>query len=176
MPASEKERLALLNRLIEVLGREEAEVLMDSLPPVTWHQLATKDHIFALKDDIEANRTAIKANRDAIEANRTAIEANRDAIGANRTAIEANRTAIEANRDAIGANRAAIEANRDAIEASEQRLRSEMHAEFKMLRAENKAFEASIALQLAKQTRTMVFTMLGLAMPTWGAILAVGIS
>ena len=106
MPASEKKRLALLNRLIEVLGREEAEVLMDSLPPVDWYQLA-------LKSDIEA---------------------------------------------------------------SEQRLRTEMHAEFRLLRAENKEFQGAITLQLANQTRTMVFTMLGLAMPTWGAILAVGLS
>lgn len=94
MPASEKERLTLLNRLIEVLGREEAEQIMDSLPPVHWHDLATKDDINAL----------------------------------------------------------------------EQRLR-----------AENKEFQGAIALQLANQTRTMVFTMLGLSMPTWGAILAVGL-
>ena len=113
MPASEKKRLALLNRLIEVLGREEAETLMDSLPPVDWHDLATKDDVFALKEDVVA---------------------------------------------------------------LEQRLRTEMHAEFKMLRAENKEFQGAITLQLANQTRTMVFTMLGLAMPTWGAILAVGIS
>ena len=120
MPASEKKRLALLNRLIEVLGREEAEVLMDSLPPVDWHQLATKDDVFALKEDFAALK--------------------------------------------------------EDVVALEQRLRTEMHAEFKMLRAENKEFQGAITLQLANQTRTMVFTMLGLAMPTWGAILAVGLS
>ena len=152
MPASEKKRLALLNRLIDVLGKEEAEALMDSLPPVDWHQLATKDDFFVLKSDIFALKSDIEANKAAIEA-----------------------------------NKAAIEANKAAIEASEQRLRTEMHAgfanirtetaaEFKMLRAENKEFQGAITLQLARQTRTMVFTMLGLAMPTWGAILAVGLS
>lgn len=55
-------------------------------------------------------------------------------------------------------------------------IRTEMTAEFKMLRAENKEFRGEMALQFAKQTRTMVFTMLGLALPTWGVILAVGIS
>ena len=127
MPASEKKRLALLNRLIEVLGREEAEVLMDSLPPVDWHQLATKDDVFALKEDVFALKEDVVALKE------------------------------------------------DVV-ALEQRLRTEMHAEFKMLRAENKEFQGAITLQLANQTRTMVFTLLGLAMPTWGAILAVGIS
>ena len=60
-----------------------------------------------------------------------------------------------------------IEANKAAIEASEQRLCTEMDgkfakvdAEFKMIRAENKEFRGEMALQFAKQTRTMVFTML----------------
>lgn len=130
-PTSESQRLALLNRLCEVLGEEEAKTLMESLPPVRWHDLATKDDIFLLKD-------------------------------ATNKAIEANKTAIEANKA--------------AIEASEQRLRVEMHAEFKTLRAENKEIRAEMALQLAKQTRTMVFTMLGLTVPILGAILGVGLT
>lgn len=93
-PIGEERRVALMNRLIDALGEEEARTLMESLPPVSWHDLATKDDIDAL----------------------------------------------------------------------EQRLR-----------AENKEFRGEIALQLANQTRTIVFTMLGLAMPTWGAILAVGL-
>ena len=119
MPASEQKRLALRNRLIEVLGREEAEVPMESLPPFDWHQLATKEDLSVLEGKIEANKAA--------------------------------------------------------IEASEQRLRTEMNAEFKMLRAESKEFLGRMALQFARQTRTMVFTMLGVSLPTWGAILAVGL-
>lgn len=131
MPASEKERLALLNRLIEVLGREEAEVLMDSLPPVDWHQLALKGDIFALKGDIEASEQ--------------------------RLGTEMHAEFTKVNAELHG-------------------LRVETAAEFKTLRAENKEFRGEMALQLAKQTRTILFTMLGLAMPTWGAILAVGLS
>ena len=130
-PVSEGQRLALLNRLCEVLGAEEARTLMESLPAVHWHDLATKD-------DLKATNKA-------------------------------------------------IEANKAAIEASEQRLRIEMHAgfanirtetaaEFKTLRAENKELRGEMALQFAKQTRTMVFTMLGLAVPVLGAILGVGLT
>ncbi len=130
-PVSEGQRLALLHRLCEMLGEEEGRTLMESLPAVHWHDLATKD-------DLKATNKA-------------------------------------------------IEANKAAIEASEQRLRTEMHAgfgnirtetaaEFKTLRAENKEFQGALALQFAKQTRTMVFTMLAFAVPTWGSILAVGVT
>ncbi len=77
-------------------------------------------------------------------------------------------------------------ATKDDVRASEERLRTELHslrvetaAEFKTLRieteAEFKSVRSDMALQFARQTRTMVFTMLGLAMPTWGGILAVGL-
>lgn len=118
-PISEGWRLALLNRLCKILGDEEANTLMESLPAVHWHDLATKDD---------------------------------------------------------------IKGTHEAIDHLEERLRTEMDAgfakvdaEFKMLRGENKEFRGEMALQFAKQTRTMVFTMLGLSLPTWGAILAMAL-
>ena len=59
-------------------------------------------------------------------------------------------------------------------------FRAETAAEFKNIRAETaaefKSVRSEMALQFARQTRTMVFTMLGLAVPVLGAILAVGLS
>ena len=130
-PLGEERRVALINRLIETLGEEEARTLMESLPPVPWHDLATKDDVFLLKDDIRASEDRL------------------------RTEMHAEFTKVYAELHS---------------------LRTETAAEFKMLRAENKEFQGQITLQLARQTRTMVFTMLGLAMPTWGAILAVGLA
>ena len=49
-PISEGQRMALMNRLCEVLGEEEGRTLMESLPAVHWHDLATKDDIRASED------------------------------------------------------------------------------------------------------------------------------
>ena len=124
MPASEEKRLALRNRLIEVLGKEVAEVLMESLPPFDWHRLATKD-------DMRAAQEA----RDALE---------------QRLRTEMNGKFAQ-------------------VEGEFANIRGEfanIYAEFKMLRSENKESRGEIALQFARQTRTMVFTMLGLTLPT----------
>ena len=147
MPASEKKRLALRKRLIEVLGEEEAEVLMESLPPFDWHQLATKDDVFALKGDVVALKGDVVALKEDV------------------FALKGDVVALKGD----------VVALKEDVVASEERLRTEMTAEFKMLRAENKEFRGEIALQLAKQTRTTVFTILGVSLPTWGAILAVGL-
>ena len=123
-PIGEERRWALMGRLCEVLGEEEARTLMESLPPVAWDRIATKDDIFLLKDDIKASEDRLRIEMHAEFAN----------------------------------------------------IRTETAAEFKMLRAENTEIRGEMALQFAKQTRTMVFTMLGLAMPILGTILAVGLN
>lgn len=127
-PISEGQRLALLNRLCEVLGEEEASTLMDSLPPVYWEQLATKSDLAAseqrLGNEMRSGFAKVYGELNSFRA---------------ETAAEF------------------------------KNIRAETAAEFKSVRSE-------MALQFARQTRTMVFTMLGLAVPVLGAILAVGLS
>lgn len=127
-PIGEERRLALMNRLIDDLGEEEARTLMESLPPVYWHDLATKD-------DVKASEQRL------------------------RTEMHAEFTKVYAELHGLRVETA----------AEFKAIRTETVAEFQSVRSE-------MAFQLARQTRTIVVTMLGLAMPTWGAILAVGLS
>ena len=61
MAAGEQERFELLNSLIEALGEDVARKLMDSLPPFSWDQVATKD-------DLNALSTALTAKFDQVDA------------------------------------------------------------------------------------------------------------
>jgi hypothetical protein len=45
MTVNDRNRLALHRKLEAVLGTEEADTLMEHLPPVTWHDVATKDDV-----------------------------------------------------------------------------------------------------------------------------------
>jgi hypothetical protein len=53
MAADDVDRLRLLRRLEEVLGVEEAALLMTQLPHVPWSDLATKRDLEALRQDLE---------------------------------------------------------------------------------------------------------------------------
>jgi len=68
-----------------------------------------------------------------------------------------------------------MRAAQEARDALEERLRTEMNAGFAKVDAEFTKLRGDMALQFAKQTRTMVFTILGVSLPTWGAILAMGL-
>lgn len=55
MPVDDRNRLNLLRKLESVLGPEEANTLMEHLPPVTWNELATKS-------DVEASTVLLRAD------------------------------------------------------------------------------------------------------------------
>ena len=65
MAITERNRHQLYQRLEEVLGREEAAVLMEHLPPVGWADVATKRDLDHLADKLvghwrlELNRALI---------------------------------------------------------------------------------------------------------------------
>ncbi len=61
----EGRRLALLGKLGEVLGREESETLMDSLPPVPWESLATKGDLRASEERLRIEMNARFQDVDA---------------------------------------------------------------------------------------------------------------
>ncbi len=54
MTVQEAERLKLHNSLTEKLGEDTANRLMDSLPPFSWREAATKDDLKNLKEWAES--------------------------------------------------------------------------------------------------------------------------
>ncbi|MXW60667.1 MAG: hypothetical protein F4098_09200 [Acidimicrobiaceae bacterium] len=57
---SEQKRFEFREGLIEFIGEDKAEALMESLPPVSWDQLVTKDDLNALAAVIGAEFTAVR--------------------------------------------------------------------------------------------------------------------
>ena len=61
MPVSETERLALYQQLTESFGPPHAETLMESLPPMSWEQLATKDDLKLTAKELRGEMAEMKA-------------------------------------------------------------------------------------------------------------------
>ena len=61
MAPSDMQRLRLRERLAQVLNEEHAVTLMESLPPVAWDQLATKDDLVALEARMNAKFDGFRA-------------------------------------------------------------------------------------------------------------------
>ena len=61
MPADEPVRLRLHRRLTELLDPDLADAMMESMPPMRWDQLATKDDIDRLDARGDRLEIAIQA-------------------------------------------------------------------------------------------------------------------
>ncbi len=128
MSTGEEERLTLLSRLTEAIGADAARTIMESLPPMQWDQLATKDDLKALEE-----RLVTRFNGEFAKIN-------------------------------------------GEMNGGFAKINGEMNGEFAKVRGEINDLRGSISLEIAKQTRTLVFTMVGFAITVWISILAIGIS
>ena len=93
MVLDERSRHAMFTRLQEVLGEEQATVLMEHLPPVGWADVATKHDIDALrvatKHDIDTLRVATKHDIDTLRvATKRDIDALRASVSKDLEVVE----------------------------------------------------------------------------------------
>lgn len=63
----EQARLALLARLNETLGEDNASTLMAALPAHDWHDLATKQDVLLTKQDVLSTKQELKQDLAALE-------------------------------------------------------------------------------------------------------------
>ncbi len=160
MLVDETRRLALLSRLSEVLGEEEARTLIECLPPVRWEQLATKDDVKASEDQIRTEMNGKFAQVDAEFARvHTRIDGLEDKMDAG----------FESLRGELAEHRA-----EQRGELAEQR--GELAEHRAEQRGELAEHRGEIALQMAKMTRTMVFVMSGFMLTIWGTMLGIGLT
>ncbi len=65
MPITEECRYQLYKRLEDTLGSDDANTLMEHLPPVGWADVATKSDLFVLRDHVDAEITLLRNHVDA---------------------------------------------------------------------------------------------------------------
>ena len=70
MAFTEQNKRRLHARLCEVIGTEEADILMEQLPPITWTEFATKRDLdelrIATKHDIEFSAIATRTDLEQV--------------------------------------------------------------------------------------------------------------
>ncbi|MCP3935707.1 MAG: hypothetical protein GY708_10085, partial [Actinomycetia bacterium] len=57
---SDADRRRLHDALVQSIGTQPSEVLMELLPPAGWTDLATRTDVLALKTDIEIAKTELR--------------------------------------------------------------------------------------------------------------------
>ena len=96
MAITHLQRLSMHARLVDIMGQEDAETLMEHLPPVAWDQMATKDDLKASELRILAELA--KTNAALLETNAALLETNA-ALGDTRLSFR--EALAETNADVV---------------------------------------------------------------------------
>ena len=152
MLVDEARRLALLSRLSEVLGEEEARTLIECLPPVRWEHLATKDDVRASEERI---RTEMNGKFALVDAEFARVH----------TRIDGLEHKMDAGFESLRGELAEI---RGEV--------AEVRGEVAEVRGEVAEVRGEVAFQMAKLTRTMVFIMSGFMLTIWGTMFGIGLT
>ena len=107
MTVDDRTRLELHRKLEAVLGPEEADTLMAHLPPVTWHDVATKDDLEPIHTTVTASAAQLRTEMNAMGAQL-------------RTEIDALGTRLHTEVNAMGTQ----------LRTEMQTMRAELHADF----------------------------------------------
>ena len=98
MAPSRAQRLQLYEELVKEFGDEPAMTLMESLPPVDWHELATKDDLAALEERVNARFEVVDARFDAL---RTELGAKISELRGEMSVMNAKFEVVDARLDAL---------------------------------------------------------------------------
>lgn len=164
MPASEEERLALLSRLTETLGADAARTLMESLPPMHWDQIATKDDLRALEERL--------VHKFMGEMHKLKSEMHKFTSGL----AEINGR-VDGEFGKVYGEFANVRGEIREVRGEVKEVRGEIRevrGEVKEVKGEIKELRGSISLEISKQTRTLVFMLCGFAVTVWISLLVVG--
>ncbi len=93
MAITEESRHKLYQRLEEVLGHEQAAVLMEHLPPLGWADVATKRDVDSLKRDVDALESSLGLRTENL-GNVLRAEWRRDLLSQTFALIAANATMV----------------------------------------------------------------------------------
>ena len=121
MTPGRAQRLQLYEELVKEFGDEPAMTLMESLPPVDWHELATKDDLAGLEERVNARFEVVDARFDALRVELGArIDTGLAELRGEMSAMNARFEVVDARFDAVG----------DRIDKGLADLRGEMRARY----------------------------------------------
>jgi flagellar biosynthesis regulator FlaF len=160
MSITDRQRLKLLRTLETVIGPEDASTLMDHLPPVTWANVATVDHVSAIGDQTTKtlrSEMQVLSTQLRSEMNELRVELRSDmTVLSNQLRNEMNQLGTELRS----------EMNRLGIE-----LRSEMNEFGIQLRSEIDQHGSRLEATIERGFRRQILALVTLG-TTWFAITA----
>ena len=99
MAATQSQRAVLYASLVDSMGEEAADTLMDQLPPTGWDQMATKEDLAGVEQRLQAALAAALAQIDAqfADTNAKFVEINAKFVEINAKFVDTSAKSAESH-------------------------------------------------------------------------------
>ena len=184
MSVSDTRRMEMYETLIDRLGGEPAATLMEFLPPGGWENVATKDDLRLLKEDSRLVDERLTSKIDGLDSKiDTGLTAVHSKIDTGLTAVHNKIDGLDNKIDTgLTAVHSKIDTGLTAVHSRIDGLDSKIDTGLTGLQDKIDGLDTKIdnsltglrgefALAMARQTRTIVVTMVGIAITIWLALL-----
>ncbi len=164
MVATQAQRAALYTNLVEQMGQEAAETLMDELPPGGWHQMATKEDLAGVELRLrtaftealaETNVKLAESHASLVESQAKLVESHAES----HTKLVESQAALQ-----VAMHQGFAEAAKERAEAAKER------AEIVRAQAEAAKERAEIVRAQARQLYVIVATIAAATVSIWIAL------
>ena len=175
MAPSEAQRLQLYEELVKKFGDEPAMTLMESLPPVDWHELATKDDLAALEERVNARFEVVDARIDTgLAGVRSEVAALRVELGARiDTGLAGVRGEVGGVRGEVAELRgemSAMNARFEVVDARFDAVGDRIDTGLADLRGEMNLGMARLTRDMARQTYVILAGLAAIITPIYFAL------
>ena len=175
MAPSKAQRLQLYEELVKKFGDEPAMTLMESLPPVDWHELATKDDLAALEERVNARFEVVDARIDTgLGGVRGEVAALRVELGARiDTGLAGVRGEVAGVRGEVAELRgemSAMNARFEVVDARFDAVGDRIDKGLADLRGEMKLNMARLTRDIARQTYVILAGLAAIITPIYIAL------
>ena len=115
MPVDENTRLRIRQYLIELMDEGAADAMMESMPPIPWTELATKDDIARLDDRLVGIDGRIDSLTERVDGTNTRIDSVADRL-------DGTNTRIDTIADRLDGTNTRIDTIADRLDGTNERL------------------------------------------------------
>ena len=161
MAPSKAQRLQLYEELVKKFGDEPAMTLMESLPPVDWHELATKDDLAALEERVNARFEVVDARID------TGLGGVRGEVAALRVELGAR---IDTGLAELRGEMSAMNARFEVVDARFDAVGDRIDKGLADLRGEMNLGMARLTRDMARQTYVILAGLVAIITPIYIAL------
>ena len=151
MTTTERQRLDLHHRLDEALGPDHAATLMDSLSPIPWTELATKEDLADLRAELDLRFDRVDLRFEQIDLRFDQIDARFDQIDARFERIDARFDQVDGRLTLIDGRFEQIDGRFEQIDGRFEQIDGRFEVEMALLRGELAEFRATLSADLMRQ-------------------------